>query len=268
MFTWNLQYISKTRLADTLRQLMIDSEKGDVLIRIHTAIHSPDEAVDLAAFVKGVVPGAHILGTSTPAVIHEGKLHPDQCLISVTQMAKATLRTGMIPVTADTMKKTADPKVSAMTLCDGVRKMVVTSDKGLMLVFFTKGYYDVKRFVDVSNEILPGYQLIGGVAGGLNLAGNEQADQGFIFDEKSWSGSGVIAACINGEQLSAVSSMVTGVQTVDEELKITKAQDNVILGIDDTVSSAKYRAGVGEAVQKNPELAFLFPFVYADHKNV
>ena len=86
MFTWNIQYISKTRLADALKQSVIDTERGDILIRIHTAIHNAEEAVDLAAFIKKIVPKAHIIGTSTSAVIHEGKLHMDQCLISVTQM--------------------------------------------------------------------------------------------------------------------------------------------------------------------------------------
>ena len=47
MFAWNLQYISKTRLAGTLKQLMIDPDKGDILIRIHTAIHTLEEVLNL-----------------------------------------------------------------------------------------------------------------------------------------------------------------------------------------------------------------------------
>ncbi|MCR5337088.1 MAG: EAL domain-containing protein [Lachnospiraceae bacterium] len=268
MFTWNLQYISKTRLADTLRQLMIDSEKGDILIRIHTAIHTADEAVDLAAFVKGVVPGASILGTSTSAVIHEGKLHPDQCLISVTQMERAGLKAVRLSIPKDVPAREDDPKASARQLCQEIKDTIVQGDEGFLLTFFSAGYRDVKRFVEVSNEIMPGFQMIGGIAGGMNLAGSEQANRGFIFDETGWSASGVIAACFGGQQLSAVGSMVTGVQIVDEELKITKAEDNVILGIDNTASSEKYRAGIGDAVRKNPELSFLFPLVYVDHKNV
>ena len=50
MFTWNLLYISKMRLEDTLNQLMVGGEDDKaVLIRIHTAIHTADEAVELAA---------------------------------------------------------------------------------------------------------------------------------------------------------------------------------------------------------------------------
>ena len=74
MFTWNLQYISKTRLSDTLNQLMLNSRKGDIIIRIHTAIHLAEEAVELAAFIKNIIPRAHIFGTSTSAIILGGRL--------------------------------------------------------------------------------------------------------------------------------------------------------------------------------------------------
>ena len=48
MFTWNYQYISKARLAETFGQLRLSPEAGDILVRIHTAIHVEEEAVDLA----------------------------------------------------------------------------------------------------------------------------------------------------------------------------------------------------------------------------
>ena len=87
MFTWNFQYVSKTILAETFNQLMLNSNQGDILIRIHTAIHLEEEAVDLARFIKNLVPSAKIFGTSTSAVIHMGKLVQNQCVISVTQMS-------------------------------------------------------------------------------------------------------------------------------------------------------------------------------------
>ena len=99
MFTWNIQFVSRKRLADTLNQLMI-SEEGNrnILIRIHTAVHTGEEAADLAAFIKGILPEAQILGTSTSAIISEGKLIHDQCLISVTQMDGGNVETCRIPL--------------------------------------------------------------------------------------------------------------------------------------------------------------------------
>ena len=99
MFTWNLQYVSKTRLSDSLKQLMIDYGKSDdILIRIHTSIHAPDDAVELAAFIKKLVPRAHIFGTSTSAVVNGGKVLHDQCVISITQMAEGSVSKVRVPV--------------------------------------------------------------------------------------------------------------------------------------------------------------------------
>ena len=97
MFTWNFQYVSKSRLAETLGQLMLDSAPGDILVRIHTAIHNPEDAVELARFIKGMVPDAHIFGTSTSAVINWGRIVENQCVISVTQMNEGRIRSLLIP---------------------------------------------------------------------------------------------------------------------------------------------------------------------------
>jgi len=263
MFTWNLQYISKTRLSDALQQLMIDTARGDILVRIHTAIHTPEEAVDLAAFIRKIVPAAHIIGTSTPAVIHEGKLHMDQCLISVTQMLRADLRSVRFEFPDDP----DDLDLSASLLCSQMKNALVKSDKSLMFVFFTDTYRDVKRFVDASNLLLPGVQMIGGVAGGNSLAGVGQEHHGFIFDDKGWSDNAVIAACIDGDRFDSVSSVVTGVQVVDGEMEITEATDNIIRAIDKIPAAAKYRESIGDAIEAKPELAFLFPLVYPKYHN-
>ena len=90
MFTWNFQYISKARLAETFSQLMLNPQKGDILIRIHTAIHTEKEAVDLARFIKSLVPAVGIMGISTPAPVGSGssRVMYNQCSISVSQMSQ------------------------------------------------------------------------------------------------------------------------------------------------------------------------------------
>ena len=72
MFTWNFQYVSKSRLEETLNQLLLNSEKGDFLVRIHTAIHLKDEAVELARFIKHIIPHAHIV-SAMPSVFASAK---------------------------------------------------------------------------------------------------------------------------------------------------------------------------------------------------
>lgn len=264
MFTWNLQYISKTRLAGTLKQLMIDPDKGDILIRIHTAIHTSEEAVELASFVKGIVPGAHILGTSTSAVISEGKLQPDKCLVSITQMSGARLNSVRIDLPDDA----AGNGLPADELCRRMKDTLKINAGGLMITFSTAGYRDIKRFVDASNEILPGVHMLGGVACAPQLAGTGAEEPGFVFDENGRSYNGIIAAYITGGQFEHTGSVITGVQVVGDELKITEAEGNVINAIDGIDSFEKYREGVGYGIEKKPELTYLFPLVYSEHKDV
>lgn len=66
MFTWNLLFVSYKRLEDTLNQLMVGSDGKDVLVRIHTAIHTAEEAVALAALVKRIIPRAQIWAPVPP----------------------------------------------------------------------------------------------------------------------------------------------------------------------------------------------------------
>ena len=130
MFTWNFQYISKARLEEAFNQLMLDPKRGDILIRIHTAIHLEEEAVDLARFIAQLVPGAHIFGTSTSAVISWGKISPNQCVISVTQTNSSRVRTALLPTFDD-----KDLPIPPGTLCQNVKDAVYGSDTKLMLHF-------------------------------------------------------------------------------------------------------------------------------------
>ena len=179
MFTWNLQFVSKKRLEDTLNQLMISSEdRNDILVRIHTAIHTADEAVDLAAFIKGLIPNAQILGSSTSAIISGGKLMHDQCLISISQMDEGNVHAARIPV------EEADGRtVTAEALCTSTANLMIRDNTKLLFAFSPKHYLDIERFVELCNNQMPTVQMIGGVTDWSDLIG----DTGFVFDENGWS---------------------------------------------------------------------------------
>lgn len=255
MFTWNLLYISKKRLEDTLSQLMVDDgEDKDVLIRIHTAVHSADEAVDLAAFIKGIIPKAKILGTSTSAIISEGKLIHDQCVVSVTQMDEGNVITARIPLTEDG----SDLMISAEKLCDKTANLLIHDNTRLLFVFSPEQYRDIERFVEISNDKMPSVQMIGGVVDRNDIIG----DGGFVFDENGWSGQEMIIAALNGDSLECLADSVTGVQVVGDLYEITKVKDNHILEIDGKTTSEFIVEGIGEEVAGKPDFGFYFPLIY------
>lgn len=262
MFTWNFQYISKARLAETFNQLMLDAQKGDILIRIHTAIHLEEEAVELARFIKNLVPRAQIFGTSTSAVISWGKLAPNQCVISVTQMNGGRVKTIMLPTFEQEKPLPVD------VLCERVKNAVVEADTKLMLTFLTAKYLDVHHFVERCNEYFPGVQMIGGLANTADISLRKFLDSGFVFDETGWSNKGIMLAAISGESLESLSSYATGVQVIGDEMEITDTDGTCILSFEGEDAAEVFRVGVGDEILEQPELANLFPFVYSEVSDI
>ncbi len=260
MFTWNFQYVSKARLADTFNQLMLNAQKGDILIRIHTSIHQPKEAMELAHFVKELVPRAQVFGTSTSAVINGGKLENSQCIVSVTQMDDGRLKTALLPVTDPATGQT----IPAKTLCENVKEAVITEDTKLCLAFITGDYKDVNFFANETNESFPGVQMIGGVAAG-NIDKKTHADTyGFLFTENGWSKSGLLVTSFSGNDLECFSSYVSGVQPVGKEMEVTETRGNCVVSLDGRDALGEYLSGVGRGDQEIADLTRLLPFVYSD----
>lgn len=263
MFTWNFQYISKEKMAGTLKQLMLDAVKGDILIRIHTAIHTGDEAVDMARFIKGIVPNAHIFGTSTCAVINAGKLYYDQCVVSVTQMSEGRISSVMLPL-HDRKGKPRD----ADSLCADVKDVAVDNETRLLLTFMTGGFLDAYNFIDRCNRYFPKVQMIGGVTTTSDIAQKKYEGKGFVFDETGWLDSGMIFASFSGEKVDSYTSYVSGAQPIGKDLEITKSAGNRIVTIDGINAGEMFRKGVGEKISEDNSLAFLFPFVYSEYEDI
>ena len=260
MFTWNFQLISKPRLIDSFTQLNLDSTKGDILIRIHTAAHYADEAVELAAFIKELVPGAMIFGTSTSEVIVDGKLLKDRCVISVTQMNGGTIKTAMLNTSSEGGSGFKSPD----ELCQEIKEKLVSKDTELLLDFVTIDYVDVAGFADKTNDYFPGVKLIGGIADcqGSNL--NEFPDDAFLFDENGWTKSGMLVASISGKNVESLSAHATGVEAIGNDMEITDSLEACLLSFDGNDAGAQYRRGVGEKLETKPEISGLFPYAYAD----
>jgi EAL domain-containing protein (putative c-di-GMP-specific phosphodiesterase class I) len=264
MFTWNFQYVSKARLADIFSQLMLNMQRGDILIRIHTAIHREEEAVELAKFVKGLVPRAQIFGTSASAVINGGKLDPNQCVVSVTQMDEGRVYSALLSTQDETTKAPLAPEC----LCEKIRDAVGSEDSKLMLAFMTESYTDVKAFVEKCNDVFPRVQMIGGIANSMRGNDKRRIGGGFLFNEMGWSNDGIIVAMLSGKSLECYTSGATGVQTAGNEMVITEADHNRIISIDGRDALSEYLLGNVDELMKKSELAALFPFVYSEHRNV
>ena len=264
MFTWNFQYVSKARLIETLSPLMLNEQKGDVLVRIHTAIHLEEEAVDIARTIKQIIPRAMIFGTSTSAVLCWGKLMPNQCVISVTTMKHGSVKA----VLQSTYDSDTGKPMSPDEICMNIKSALINSDTKLLLTFVTLKYPDAFRLVERCNEYFPHIPMAGGVAGVPDMNQLKYIDSGFVFNEKGWSSKGIIAAAVSGREVECFSSFATGIQDISEDMEITGTFGNSILTIDGKDAAEEYKMGLTGDIGKHQELLTLFPFVYSDNSDI
>ena len=203
MITWNFQYISKTRLAETIGQLMQGRENGDILVRIHTAIHSSDEAVDLARFVKHLIPHAVIMGSSTSAPIGWGHVIHNQCIISISSMSNGHVSEHLFHPGEDTKE---------------LRSLSV-DDAKLLLCLFAGSGTKALRFTEDVNAYFPGIPVTGGIADISNSSYQKNITSGFIFDETGFFMEGVKVAVIGGDRFDCTGGFSSGIITVDTEAR-------------------------------------------------
>ena len=263
MFTWSFQYISRARLETTLSRMTREPDEGDILIRIHTAIHLGEEAVELARFIKSIIPEAKIIGTSTSAVINAGKLSLDQCIISVTQTQGASIRTMMLP-TSD--EKTGEP-LSADNVCMIAKPALMQSEMKMMFAFLAGKFYDFEQTVDHVNQCVPGVRMVGGIVNRSDI-GSQKESGGFVFDETGYMEQGLLLCTLAGKEVSCISDYATGAQAIGDSYEISDAFGNCILKLGEVDAAKEYCTGIGEALKKRPEIFELFPLVYADRDDI
>lgn len=263
MFTWNIQYISKARLAQTLNQLMLNSQKGDVLVRIHTAIHSKEESVELAKFIKQIVPNAVVLGTSTSAIIGWGKLMRDQCVVSVTLMNGAKIKGVNLPA--------FDEKGNIIPhdeLCNNLKKELGDFDPRLMLTFLTAKYREMYGFVSKCNEYFKGAQMIGGLADAPSNDVRKSVGGGFLFNENGYTENGLMVVAINGKGFECMTNVATGLQTIGDEIEVNKTFGSIILETDHKDAAEEYRLNIGDEIKDDTKLSYLFPLAFSNETDI
>ena len=264
MFTWNFHYISRARLSETLRQLNLSSKKGAILVRIHTAIHLPDEAVDLARFIKTIVPDATIFGTSTFSVINGGRGAQNQCVISVSLMDEGKIHSQMISY----VDEENDSIVPSKLICGQIRHELVENNTKLLLTAIAGRYMDAKILIDRCNDMFPGMPMMGGVVCSNASTMSDLTKDGFVFNEASWSAHAILIASFSGDELEDFVSCATGIQAIGEEEEVTDTFRSALLTIENQDAISAFAFGLPELMDEYPKMRLLLPYVYSDMEEV
>ena len=204
MFTWNFQYISKARLAETFGQLVIGREKGSILVRIHTAIHSKEEAQGLAGFIKQQLPDAVIVGSSTSAPIGHGHMIFNQCLISLSLMKEGNISSYLVHNNEALIRKD------------------MSDDPKLILCMLAGTFIDGEQLISKLNEVYPGVPVTGGIVDISNSSYQRELDRGFVFDETGCYDDAALLAVMCGTRMEYTGGYSTGIKLVETDIPLSK----------------------------------------------
>lgn len=255
MRTYNHLYENVEILHGFLRDIM-SFEDGKLLIRIHSAIHAPEQMDELVKNIREVVPEAHITGCSALEVIKEGKLVEGACLVSVTVLDQAEVVTGHFSCMDEMGQWKSGYEVGTELM-----SRVDTGRDGFMLVFFPLVYSQIEQFVDTINDSDWNVQMLGGAAYMEDQEGNARPDLSFVIDEDGTAQTDVSYAFISAEELYIFGDYVCGIEPVGRR-SVIRSNGCCIEEVDEVPGGKWYSGFLGEeALKKDPSLAHVFPVV-------
>lgn len=237
----------------------LDKEK-DYLIRIHTCVHNIDTVKVFINTLLKRFPNAKIIGCSTSAVIFEGKLRTDCCLVSITEFKATTVRTKMVDLTEN------GTLIDGFTLADKFGSCINGNTK-LILNFFSNLYTMSNEYVERMNVIAPNVHLIGGFAyWGQASENRTNKKYRFVFTEQGVADNASVIALFDSNEMSIYSDIICASEPVGDVHTITETDNLIIRKIEgiNAVDWYEKMLGIklsGKSLTELEELTATFPMV-------
>lgn len=262
MRTYNYLYESEDILKRFLQGISLQ-KSDNVLIRIHSAIHSKEEMPEFIGRIKGMIPSARIIGCSAMQVINEGRLIPDACLISVSVFEKSEIFTGRLSCRASDGNWKSGAVLGKELLTD-----LSAPDNGFMLIFFPLAYSKIEEFVDNINKSAFAMKMLGGAAYFEDEKGDARDDLAYVIADDQTSDEDAVYAYITAPNLHIYGDYVCGVEAVGRRSKI-KSNGCFIEEVDNMSGAEWYSGMLGpDELEKEPSLSHVFPLVKRDERGI
>ncbi len=206
-------------IQDVENELHQLDKSRDCLVQIFTSTLVPEEAVALAQQVQGLLPHAHIIGSSVNALIYKGEQYECATMVVIEQYAHSTISTHLMPFEHHTPTQLA-----------GAMAMLWETPPQLVRLF-TGAYYDgAHQMVEELNHLLPSVKLAGGFSGEIQCV--ETVPTPFVFTPTTAMAEGMVFAALHGAHLNIYSRINTAHETVGPAYTITQTEDRAITTIE------------------------------------
>lgn len=260
-------YSSDRRFEELIQANELDADKS-YLIRIHTCVHNCNTIMPFVDKILSYLPCSHIIGSSTSGVILNGEILTDCCMVSVTDLGSASVRTFIKDIPSLNNENT----ISGAELADSVCYNVGNSASDIMLSFFAQPFAGIGEFVERINTNIPDMQVIGGVANTPDIQVlNTTRQHSFVFTEKSASLSAVACAVIGSEKMSVYSDIIYVTEPVGKSHTITEADGMIIRSVDGQNAVDWYQEMLGvnfDEMSDSADITVTFPIVKENQNNI
>lgn len=238
MRTVSCLYKNKAQFNAFINEKKLDKTK-EYYICIHTSIHHRSDAAALAAEIKKEFPASLVIGTSASAIMYNGDIYNNECMIMFTEFEKSTCKVYSFSWSEKTPEELA---VSAA-------KKIITPDTKAMFVFFSDHYSKTHFFLEEFNKYCNNIKLIGGIVSAI-----ENLDEvGYVFSPEGVLDKSVIIVSLESKSLNVYSNVLEGHEPVGDVYTITKADKKYIDEIDgcNSVEWMKNMLGVSKFIENN-----------------
>lgn len=256
MKTYNHLFESLENFENYLDGITFDRNR-QVLLRIHSGIHTAEMMEELAAELKRILPGAVMIGCSASHVICEGKILQGVCLISLTVFDQCDVRVGMF-----SCEQEPGVERAGEVLAEEVSNELVKGDKGMMLTFFPLSYYKTAKFVERMDQLNKGLNMIGGVAYVAEGTHSEAGERAYVLGQAETSVNKMAAVMLVSPKLFIYENVICGAEGVGRSYEVTKVHEHFVDEIEGDDAAKWYQGILGrEELKKDHTLASLFPLI-------
>ncbi|MGL5978219.1 MAG: EAL domain-containing protein [Erysipelotrichaceae bacterium] len=260
MRTWNYLYHDDIKLQNFLHMVQVPTQEA-LFIRVHTSIHTREQAVTLAKHLRTLFPNAIILGTSACSIIYQGTIQDDTCLISIHQFEHTNIALHAFPLGTQT----------TTSLAKDVCHHCCNANTQVMFSFFSDHYPKAYEFIEAFNQLQNHIRIIGGLAGETQATGPE----GYVFTPELGAPSDtLLVATLSSTTLNVWSSAFIGHEAIGEEHTITKATGLYIDEVDgipatrwfkDLLGVTSFEENLDWDINVPTDILLRFPLVLSHH---
>lgn len=216
-----------------------------LLVQIFSSNKNSDDLENIRAELLTLLPSCKIIGTTTAGIISNGQIIDNQVLISFSIFDNSIVN----------VKSYKD--LEQEDIINDLKQSIISNDSKLLICFSNTYTFLSESFLVKLSKEFPKIKIAGG-----NSADDFQYKKCIVYSNESFD-SDIVFACIDSKVLKIEEKYILNWISLGKELKVTKADNNIISELDNKNIYEMYKYYLGEDITVDP-LVYIteFPLIF------